>query len=283
MGRVEERLPPSGPAPGPGVTDLFAIDWSGRASGERHRIWLAQAREGRLVRLESGRTRRELVDHLVGTGRSVDRMVVGLDFAFSFPGWFLQERGLRSAPELWALARAEGEAWLRGCPAPFWGRPGQRRPDLPEHCAHFRGTERPAVPDPGIKAKSPFQIGGAGAVGTGTVRGMPFLLQLHDEGFCVWPFDRPAWPLVVEIYPRLLTGPVRKSDRRAREDYLDSAPWTLPAELQDKAGASEDAFDAAVSALVMSEHAEEFDHLTPASDPQVALEGCIWRPSRPSG
>src|ERR1035438_6219537 len=44
----------------------------------------------------------------------------------------------------------------------------------------------------GIAPKSPFQIGGAGAVGTGTLRGIPELERLHEAGFRVWPFEEPA-------------------------------------------------------------------------------------------
>lgn len=47
--------------------------------------------------------------------------------------------------------------------------------------------ERPAVG--GIRPTSGFQIGGAGAVGTGAVRGMPMLARLRAAGFAIWPFD----------------------------------------------------------------------------------------------
>ena len=43
----------------------------------------------------------------------------------------------------------------------------------------------------GIAPKSVFQIGGAGSVGTASLRGMPVLQRLREAGFAVWPFDRP--------------------------------------------------------------------------------------------
>src|SRR2546422_446206 len=43
-----------------------AVDWSGARAGERRTVWLAEAVEGRLVRLECGRSREELVAHLLG-------------------------------------------------------------------------------------------------------------------------------------------------------------------------------------------------------------------------
>lgn len=63
----------------------FAVDWSGAAKGARHRIWMAEAREGELIGLENGRTRAEVATVLIER-RGIDRnLVVGFDFAFSFP------------------------------------------------------------------------------------------------------------------------------------------------------------------------------------------------------
>ena len=51
--------------------------------------------------------------------------IVGLDFAFSMPGWFLRNEGVTTAFQLWARAEVEGERWLRDCTFPFWGPSGQ--------------------------------------------------------------------------------------------------------------------------------------------------------------
>ena len=81
----------------------------------------------------------------------------------------------------------------------------------------YRRTDR----DAGMgAAKSIFQIGGAGAVGTGSIRGMPQLLTLAEQDVQIWPFSADGWPRVVEIYPRALTGPVRKSSWTERHAYL---------------------------------------------------------------
>ena len=232
-------------------------------------------RGGQLVRLECGRERPELVEHLIELGAAEPALVVGLDFAFSLPAWFLRSRGLSSAPELWRLAEEEAEAWLAACEPPFWGRPGRPRPASP---GHFRATEAALAPVAGIRPKSAFQVGGAGAVGSATLRGLPALARLRGAGFSVWPFDPPRTPLAVEIYPRLLTGPVRKSDAGARAAYLRNAPWPLPRELEERAAASEDAFDAAVSALRMDEHRGELAALSPAPDGRTRREGAIWAP-----
>jgi di/tripeptidase len=263
----------------PASARAIAIDWSGDLAGGHKKIWLAEAVRGDLVRLESGRRREAIAELLIEAAERDPRLIVGLDFAFSLPAWFLAERGLRTAPDLWALVAEEGEAWLRACLPPFWGRPGTRRPTLDPARPEFRRTELEVPAIAGTRPKSVFQIGGAGAVGTGSLRGMPLLHRLHPQGFAIWPFDPPAWPLVVEIYPRLLTDRVVKSNRAACEDYLRRHyPGLSPRWLQP-AAASEDAFDAAVSALVMAEHLPALSALPSLADPMTRLEGLIWYPS----
>ncbi len=196
--------------------------------------------------------------------------MVGLDFAFSAPLWFLQQLGIGSAPELWEHVSRHGEAWLKACEPPWWGRPGRQRPLQTEH---YRQTER-QLHALGVRPKSVFQIGGAGAVGTGSIRGMPLLLKLQRGGASVWPFDPPGWPLVLEIYPRLLTGAVAKSRPAAREAYL-ALHWPQLPRWHIR---TEDAFDAAVSAVVMAQHAQQFQRLPNEHDPVAKLEGRIWHP-----
>jgi hypothetical protein len=49
---------------------------------------------------------------------------------------------------------------------------------------------------------------------------MPMLRRLRAQGFAVWPFDAFSMPLLVEIYPRVFTGNVVKSNPVARQHYL---------------------------------------------------------------
>ena len=133
--------------------------------------------------------------------------MIGLDFAFGFPAWFAGELGAREIEDVWRHAATEGERWLRDCAPPFWGRPGCGRPALP---SHFRLSEL-ALKGP----KSVFQVGGAGAVGTGSIRGMPLLLRLREAGFAIWPFHEGS-PRVVEIYPRAFLRHLRHSSAAAR-------------------------------------------------------------------
>ena len=258
-----------------------AVDWSGAKVNAQSKIWLAEARDGQLVRLQSGRNQGETITHLIANAEEDPEVVVGLDFAFSFPIWFKEkELGEASICELWTHVDERGETWLRDCPHPFWGRAGRPRPKLREH---FRLTEECAR-ERGASPKSVFQIGGAGAVGTGSIRGMPYLTKLRKSDFSIWPFQDARPPLAVEIYPRLLTGGVTKANFDARWEFLNDPPTDVgeidagTCKLLCKAASSEDAFDAAVSAMVMSLHLDGISALTATTDAGERAEGRIWWP-----
>jgi predicted nuclease with RNAse H fold len=251
---------------------VLGVDWSGKLKRAGECIWLAEVRDGELVMLENGRGREQLVEHLSAAAERDPRTVIGFDFAFSFPQWWCEQQGWRLAPDVWAAMALQGDRLLGECQPPFWGRPGRRRPNPPDR--RYRLTELVDVSG----AKSVFQIGGAGAVGTGSVRGMPQLQTLARRGFDVWPFGPTGWPRVVEIYPRALTGAVNKSDPRARRALLFERFASQSNALLERAAGSEDAFDAAVSALVMAEHEAELAALSATSDPVLAIEGRVWRP-----
>jgi hypothetical protein len=256
---------------------VVAVDWTGRKTGERRHLWVAEAADGELVRLEAGRTRAQVVDELVARADERPGIVVGFDFSFSLPSWFLDERGYGSPRRLWDAAAVDGERWLSECASPFWGRPGHPRPELPEH---LRRTEADVAAVGGIRPKSTFQIGGAGSVGTGSVRGFPALARLQDAGFAVWPFDAPAEPPVaIEIWPRTLTGAVVKSDAAARAAYVESNLPGLDRAFLVQTVGSEDAFDAAVSAVVMSRHEAALRALPVVDDAVFRREGYVWSPA----
>ena len=260
---------------------VIAIDWSGALKGARKKIWLAEANNGNLVTLENGRDRGEIADHLIELARRSPKLIVGLDFAFSLPSWFLAQHELASVHDLWSLAEREAEAWLSRCQPPFWGRPGTKRPKIPNELL-FRRTDREVPAPGGITPKSVFQIAGPGSVGTGSLRGMPILRRLHSAGFSIWPFDPPGWPKVVEIWPRILTGVVTKSSPVERAEYLRDRYPTLSSKHYSDAAGSDDAFDAAVSALTMADHVDELTALPVALDQELLFEGEIWHPKKPS-
>jgi hypothetical protein len=309
-----------------GLQRVVGVDWSGdQGPGQRRKIWagvwtaadsfssLSSSSSSSLnvgtVLLESGRSRVELMEWLVEMARETPRMVVGFDFSFSYPAWFLREMGIGSAPEFWrVVADGQGERWLhRDCEdVRFWGRAGSLRHGKKpaEFCgehAHrmLRRAEtvlkvRAEIADPlaaariaGIAPKSVFQIGGAGAVGTASLRGMPGLLRLQEAGFRIWPYDQPELqraPMVVEIYTRLMTGAVNKSSEVARTAYLakkrkENALYAgISRPVMAKAKGSEDAFDALVTAMVMVEHRGEFARLRRTEDEVFRMEGRTWVP-----
>lgn len=255
---------------------VIAVDWSGALAGERRKIAFAAAVGGRLLSLEDGLTRDDVTARLIEEAQRDPKLVVGLDFAFSMPGWYMHARGYRSAGDLWlAMRDGEAESILRECPPPFFGRKGTRRP---EDGRMYRRCEERLAGVRGVRPKSVFQIGGAGAVGTGSLRGMPALQRLHEAGFSIWPFEAPSLPVVVEIYPRLLTGPVNKSDRSERQRHLSQRFPTIGRALHERAASTEDAFDAAISAIVMSRRSDPLAHLPCAGDAVTAIEGAIWIP-----
>lgn len=272
-GRRRERENP--------VTACIAVDWSGSLSAVRSRLWLAESRERRLVRVERGFERAEVVCHLIECAARQPRLVVGLDFAFSFPRWFVDQLGARSAREVWERVARDGEDWLARCPHPFWGKPLVPRPPPVAGRSEWRATENASLLVGGIGPKSVFQIGGAGTVGVGSLRGMPYLCELQDAGFAIWPFDAARLPLVVEIYPRYLTGRVDKSNAVARALYLQSRLARESRSLLSVAASSEDAFDAAVSAACMQRFSRDFARLARLRRSALdRLEGRIWTPLR---
>lgn len=280
---------------------VIAIDWSGRVdlAGQRRHIVAAVWQAGK-VRVESGRTRDEVADWLIALAAKHPALVVGFDFCFSFPAWFVQEVGADSAPEFWAQVAEHGERWLsrESEDRRFWGKPHKRPAEFSGEQIHrmLRSTDIDCklvahIPDEeralrvkGITPKSVFQIGGSGSVGTASLRGMQTLQRLHAAGFGVWPFDKPqaGRPMAVEMYSRLNTGPVHKSNPVARAAYLqrkrteDPAYAALGRTALAKAKAGEDAFDALVSCMVMTEHREQFYKLPQPRDPKYLLEGWTW-------
>jgi hypothetical protein len=258
---------------------VAALDWSGdQRGGGRSKIWTALAADGRLTRLSNGRSREEIADDLIGLGDENPDLVIGLDFAFSMPEWFVREKGAASGRDFWEIAAVAGEAWLTSTEPPFFGR--HKGSKAPAKDLLFRRTEEENT-GPGSAPKSVFQVGGGGAVGTGSIRGMALLARLAEAGFRIWPFDdyAPGIPLVVEIYPRLLTGPVVKSSAAARVAYLkEFAGQMASPDLLTIAASGEDAFDAAVSAVVMDRCRDEFAAL-PSADALDKIEGRIWRPA----
>jgi hypothetical protein len=301
------------------VQRLVAVDWSGdKGPGQRRKIWAGvwtrsaagKVADGKVI-LEDGRTREELTDWLIALAGETPRMVVSMDCCFSYPAWFLREHGCATVFDFWQhVAAGHGERWLgTTCTEAerdlrFWGRPHKRPPQFcgEGYRSMMRQTDwenkveqgleggdpERAAKMKGIQPKSPFQIGGSGSVGTGSLRAMPWLARLHQSGFRVWPFEDASLdrqPLLVEMYTRLLTGAVKKANEAARRAYLTARRKAEPElyggltrSVLAKAYASEDAFDALVCCVEMLRHQAEFAALRATRNPELRLEGITWRP-----
>jgi len=251
---------------------VVAVDWTGAKEPVKN-LWLAEARAGELTEVRRFDRRAELVEYVIAEGERDPRLVVGFDFAFSLPGWFLERQALRGARELWGHMAERADDWLAPRP-PFWRDADSGRPGIDEE---FRQTDLD-LRARGLRPASPFKLVGPNQVGRGSLRGMRHLAELARAGFNVWPFSA-GLPLVVEIYPAAYTAATRKSDpeRIAQSVRRDRR---IPETWKAHAACSQDAFDAAMSALAMAEHAEQFERLAPAPrTSRYAREGRIWIPA----
>ena len=247
----------------------IAIDWSGALNPNKpkRKIWAAVAVGSRLDTLLPQDSRKAAIGWLIKQLEQPNT-IAGLDFAFSMPAWFVREHGCDKAIDFWTVVGQEGEHWLECCLHPFWGRKGIKRP---EGCELFRETEK-AVRNQAYPT-STFQLVGRSQVGPGSIRGMPFLTQLRRVGIAVWPFDelKRGQPAVVEIYPRLFMGDLDKSDQAERRRFLEVCYPDVESKHRDRAAKSDDAFDAAVSALALATR-----RATPRLLANAKLEGQIW-------
>lgn len=232
------------------VFDAYVmVDWSGASEPRTgaDSIWVASCeRQPSGVLTENAAVNpatREaavtlLLDMLTDYLARDRRVLLGFDFAFGFPqGFAAKLGGAASWLEVWKalaalvkdgadnkntrFAAAERlNSMISGMAAPFWGHPwghaykmlAPRKPvaGLPE----FRLAEQRA------KAKSVWQLYGAGAVGSQTLLGIPraFTLRHHPwlrDKTKVWPFETKLAPLarpgeggwrimMAEIYPAIL-------------------------------------------------------------------------------
>jgi hypothetical protein len=248
---LERRSPPARPAAGNRLFDAYLlVDWSASNSPAEgaNSIWYCLFEPGRRELLRNVRTRhlafQEIRSHLVNLVESRLRVLVGFDFPYGYPVGTTRRLGFMEG-EPWRLIwdelrelvedqpdnrnnRFEVAAELNGAmttsPAPFWGCPPHeagsflqaRKPKpWPLEIPEFRAAER-AVAGP----KSPWQLLGAGAVGSQALVGIPWLAALRDDEALsavssVWPFETGtgplSWPppgqafvLHAEIYPSLV-------------------------------------------------------------------------------
>jgi hypothetical protein len=252
---------------------ILMVDWSGRKTRPEQSIALAEVEDGVLCRVEKGRDREAILLEILNVLRDGKETFIGFDFAFSLPAWFLVERDWTVA-DLWS---ADTEAWLTECSPPFWGRPGVRKPPGDDDF-HLRMTDQ-RISVNGIRPKSVFQIGGAGSVGSGSLRGFWLLPRLQQAGAAIWPFESARRVTVAEVYPRAFTGPVVKAASSSRAAHLRICTAVSRNDVvEQRMVADEDCFDAGCTAMGLWLRRDQLRMLRATDDSRVALEGEILTP-----
>ena len=275
---------------------IAILDWSAecRPKTGRDSIWLGVAWAG-AVESENPATRaqaearlKSLIEDALTAG---ERLLIGADFAFGYPAGFARaltgeslalavwdwlaahlQDDARNRNSRWDLAAAMNRA-LPGI-GPFWfSPPGRAIPDLPAKgtlraghgLADLRSVDTRA---PG--AQSVWKLGGAGAVGSQSLTGLPVLSRLRADfpgRVAAWPFEPwDAAPVVLaEVYPSLLRAEI--------------AALTPPNSASGKAdGTALDELQVRLLALALAQLAKDgrLEALFAAADPATPLAEEGW-------
>lgn len=203
---------------------FVGVDWSGARGPGLPGLQVAMATAGRcpprLVPPPDGRknwTRSVFADWLVKTLSGNDRVLVGLDFAFSFPRrdtgeffpgvpdpdapstacdlWRRVDKICEDTEDFYAGTFIEDERY-----APYFqgGDQYEHRLRMTDERCDQKGWGRP---------ETVFKLVGPTQVGKGSLAGMRVLHHLRREVsyLCIWPFDRlprsRSVDVVVEVYP----------------------------------------------------------------------------------
>jgi hypothetical protein len=218
------------------IDRVAILDWSaaGRPKRGADSIWLGH--DDGTAENPATRTGAETLLHrLVADALANEqRLLIGADFAFGYPAGFAQAlTGRNDALALWDwFARhitgdatnrsnhlevaARINARLPGV-GPFWFNPLKRdivhlpRKGRLRHGHGFSDTRRADRSARG--AQSVWKLGGAGAVGSQVLTGLPVLHRLRAAfpgQISVWPFELPNRPVILaEVFPSLLAPEVR--------------------------------------------------------------------------
>ena len=214
---------------------VIMVDWSGGndrgAKPVKDAIWACVAAHGVAEEPVYLRNRQVaeawIIDTLTTLRDAGHRVLIGFDLCFAYPtGFATQLIGREDTLALWdwfadhvqdspkannryALA-GQMNARFPGT-GPFWFNAlGQEIAGLPrkgsDRADHGLPEKRAA--DQAVAGFSPWQLGGAGAVGSQVIMGLPVLSRLrHHFGASlnVWPFEAPDAPIVMaETYFSLL-------------------------------------------------------------------------------
>lgn len=235
----------------------IAVDWSARSKRSPKRpskdaIWYCVVKDGIDSEPVYRRTRAKAAQDLIcliqrerAAGR---RVLVGFDFPFGYPKGVSQKlTGQTSALALWDWLseriedddKNENNRYQVATEinnnyeglGPCWGRPKNwDYPKVPTRKKVRHGHGHPPecrIADDRAKAKTVWQLYGAGSVGSQVLLGLPIVSRLRaDTEAEVWPFDTglqvpKADVVLAEIYPSLLQ--MEAHERRGDGQALDAA------------------------------------------------------------
>jgi hypothetical protein len=226
---------------------IIMVDWSARSMPSPMRrtkdaIYIAEHGPGTRF-VTYCRTRAAAMRHLEARLDAAleagQRVVVGLDFPFSYPRGFAH--ALTGASDPFAVWRWLAEAirdddrnannrldvadrineqFSRA--GPFWSHPvGQSPTHVPFRKPSYAGfpfAERRDVEQIAKGASTCFQLYGNGAVASQSLLGLPHLYRLRERfgsDLAVRPFeDHDAPILLAEVYPSILSGAIAARQRR---------------------------------------------------------------------
>ena len=245
--------------------DSFAIvDWSaGNDTGARPRkdaIWIGFVQDGNAVPpayLRNRRVAEEAISSLIETELAAGRrLCLGFDFPFGYPNGFARALTGSDEPfEIWGWLEAHVEDQPRGNNrfdlaakingffpgvGPFWFNGLKREIEgLPrkDTRSDHGMSERRACEDVAKGAFTCWQLGGAGAVGSQVLMGLPVLERLRHRyrgQIAIWPFEALNTPVAfVEIWPGLINSAQRLAAARPNTTRSSNefeprrlAPWT---------------------------------------------------------
>ena len=211
--------------------NYIAVDWSANSSPKSgtDSIWIAWLSKTRNVQLFNPKTRMEALKLLKSCLKNSDgRVLVGFDFPFGYPKRFSDMLGYLNWLDLWSNFskfikdfkdnknnRFEAAGYLNSqfsANGPFWGHPAPnngRYGELPYKKPIGYGVylppEKRIIEQALVKAKTVWQLNGAGCVGGQALLGIPVLYDLKQSlSSSIWPFEKKMSKVVfAEIYPSI--------------------------------------------------------------------------------
>lgn len=277
--------------------EIWAVDWSG-AKGRYRGVAVARLaqRGGMVAEIVPGPiggswTRTAVVERLTREMEAGRRLLVGFDFAFSFPssvldGWGIGPRA--SMRDVWAHVEAGSDAaadfyagaFVEAAPAGLFWRRGARPQGWN---SDLRAVDHAATSRTGVRPESVMKLIGPKQVGLGALAGMRALRALTHgvgPGFTVWPeAEIGDTSVIVEIFPTLFRRQALGRTDKIRDGVALAHALAAFGVRAAEAGAgalSDDVTDALVSAAGLRQYSRQPQAFALPRDRLARREGWIF-------